>query len=175
MIVVADTGPVIALAKLDRLDVLDIFGAPVAVTPYVRRELLSKPASETKEIERALERRIQVRDVPTLGTKTKEVVGRLDPGEREAVALAAALDEEAVLIMDDQAGRRVARQLNCPVTGVIGVLLRAKERGRIDAVTPLLRQLQEGGYWLSDEIIEHARELADETTASSDDPDQEAR
>ena len=105
MIVVADTGPVIALAKLDRLDALDIFGAPVAVTPYVRRELLSKPASETKEIERALERWIQVRDIPTLETRTKEVVGRLDPGEQEAVALAAALDEETVLIMDDQAGR----------------------------------------------------------------------
>lgn len=67
MIVVVDTGPLIALAKLDRLDVLDIFEAPVAVPPYVRRELLSKPASETKEIERALERRIQVRDVPTFG------------------------------------------------------------------------------------------------------------
>lgn len=97
MIVVADTGPVIALAKLDRLDVLDMFEAPVVVPPYVRRELLSKPASETKEIECALERRIQVHDVPALETRTKEVVGRLDPGEREAVALAAALDEEAVL------------------------------------------------------------------------------
>jgi len=91
MIVIADTGPVIALAELDRLDVLDIFGAPVAVPPYVRRELLSKPASETKEIERALEHRIEVHDVPALETRTKEVVGRLDPGERKAVALAATL------------------------------------------------------------------------------------
>jgi predicted nucleic acid-binding protein len=132
-----DTGPVIALVKLDR--------------------------------------RIQVYDVPALGTKTKEVVGRLDPGEREAVALAAALDEETVLIMDDQAGRRAARHLDCQVTGVIDVLLRAKERGRIESVTPLLRELQERGYWLSDEIIEHARELADETTASSNDSDRANR
>ena len=175
MIVGADAGPLIALAKLDRLDVLDMFGAPVVVPPYVRRELLSKPASETKEIERALERRIEVHDVPALGTRTKEVVGRLDPGEREAVALSTALDEKTLLIMDDRAGRRAARHLDCPVTGVIGVLLRAKERERIDAVTPLLRELQEGGYWLSDEIIEHARELADEPSASSENPDQDAR
>nr|WP_272503848.1 DUF3368 domain-containing protein [Salinibacter ruber] len=59
-------------------------------------------------------------------------------------------------------GRRVARQLDCSVTGVIGVLLRAKELGRIEAVTPLLESMQSQGYWLSDEIIEHARELADE-------------
>lgn len=61
------------------------------------------------------------------------------------------------------------------MTGVIGVLLRAKERERIDAVTPLLRELQEGGYWLSDEIIEHARELAGEATGSSEGSDHEAR
>ncbi len=76
--------------------------------------------------------------------------------------------------MDDRAGRRAARQLDCSVTGVIGVLLRAKERGRIEAVTPLLLELRAAGYWLSDEIIEHAGELADETTTSSDDPDQDA-
>lgn len=144
---------------------LDIFEAPVAVPPYVRRELLSKPASETKEIERALERRIQVRDVPTFGAKTKEVVGRLDPGEREAVGLAAALPEEALLIIDDQAGRRAARQLDCSVTGVIGVLLRAKEVSRLEAVIPLLYDLREAGYWLSDEIIEHAGDLANETVS----------
>ncbi|MCS4149332.1 DUF3368 domain-containing protein [Salinibacter ruber] len=45
---------------------------------------------------------------------------------------------------------------------MIGVLLRAKELGRIEAVTPLLESMQSQGYWLSDEIIEHARELADE-------------
>lgn len=55
------------------------------------------------------------------------------------------------------------------------MLLRAKERERIDAVTPLLRELQEGGYWLSDEIIEHARELAGEATGSSEGSDHEAR
>lgn len=48
------------------------------------------------------------------------------------------------------------------------MLLRAKELGRIGVVTPLLEAMQSHGYWLSDEIIEHARELADETTESSD-------
>ena len=168
MIVVADTGPVIALATLDRIDLLGVFGADILVPPRVRRELLSKPESETQEIEHALDELIQVREVPPLGTRTKNAVDRLDPGEREAVGLAAALDEDALLVMDDQAGRRVARQLNCSVTGIIGVLLRAKELGRIEAVTPLLEAMQSQGYWLSDEIIEHAREMADETTESSD-------
>ena len=148
-----------------------MFGATVVVPPHVRRELLSKPESETQEIERALERRIEVRDVPSLGTTAEEVVGRLDPGEREAVGLAAAFPEEALLIIDDQAGRRAARQLDCSVTGVIGVLLRAKELSRLEAVIPLLYDLREAGYWLSDEIIEHAGALANET--GSDDSEED--
>lgn len=70
MIIVVDAGPLIALGELDRVGVLDLFGATVVVPPYVRRELLSKPASETQEVERALKRRIQVREGPALGTTT---------------------------------------------------------------------------------------------------------
>jgi predicted nucleic acid-binding protein len=165
MIVVADTGPIIALGKVGRIDLLEIFEAPVVIPPHVRRELLSKPTSETQEIERSLSRQIQVRDVPSLRETTKEVVNRLDPGEQEAVSLAAGSDEETLLIMDDQAGRRAARRLDCSVTGVIGVLLRAKEVDQIEAVGPLLEEMRSAGYWLSDEIIEHARTMADETTS----------
>jgi predicted nucleic acid-binding protein len=43
MIVVADTGPIIALAKPGRIDLLGVFGATIWVPPRVRRELLSKP------------------------------------------------------------------------------------------------------------------------------------
>ncbi len=37
MIIVADTGPIIALAKLDRIDLLGVFGADILVPPRVRR------------------------------------------------------------------------------------------------------------------------------------------
>ena len=169
MIVVVDTGPVIALDNLNRLDLLSLFEAPIVIPSHVRRELLSKPETETQNIERALANRIHVRDVPALDAVTKDAVARLDAGERQAVGLASALDEKTLLVMDDKAGRRVARQLDCSVTGVIGVLLRAKELGRVEAVAPLLLALREGGYWLSDAIIEHAKELAGETGFADED------
>jgi len=71
MIVVADTGPVIALATLDRIDLLGVFGADILVPPRVRRELLSKPEPETQEIEQALGHLIQVREVPPLGARRR--------------------------------------------------------------------------------------------------------
>ena len=136
MIVVVDTGPVIALDNLNRLDLLSLFEAPIVIPSHVRRELLSKPETETQNIERALANQIHVRDVPALDAATKDAV---------------------------------ARQLDCSVTGVIGVLLRAKELGRVEAVAPLLLALREGGYWLSDAIIEHAKELAGETGFADED------
>lgn len=90
----------------------------------------------------------------------------LDAGERDAIVLAETDERDAVLVMDDQAGRQVARQLDLPVTGLIGVLLRLKEMEEIDEVTPCLETVRERGYWLSDEIIATARRMAGEASGA---------
>jgi predicted nucleic acid-binding protein len=41
-------------------------------------------------------------------------------------------------------------------------LLSAKEKGLLTRVGPLIDELRESGYWLSDEVVEAARKLADE-------------
>src|SRR6187200_973593 len=46
----------------------------------------------------------------------------LDDGEREVIGLGTSLQEEVVLVMDDQAGRRVAKKLGLPVVGSAGLL-----------------------------------------------------
>jgi predicted nucleic acid-binding protein len=90
----------------------------------------------------------------------------LDAGERAAIVLAKADERNAVLAMDDQAGRQVARQLDVPVTGLIGVLLRLKEMREIDEVTPHLETARDRGYWLSDGIIARARHMVSEAPVS---------
>lgn len=55
-----------------------------------------------------------------------------------------------------------AVRLNIPTTGVIGLLLLAKERGIINKVTELISELCKQGYWLSDRVVEIARQLAGE-------------
>lgn len=66
---------------------------------------------------------------------------KLDAGEAEALALAEGVHADLVLV-DELAGREVARQCGFTVLGTLGILLRAKQHGLCPAVGPLLDRLQ---------------------------------
>lgn len=66
----------------------------------------------------------------------------LDPGEAEAIALAAER-APSLLLIDESDGRRVARTIGVSLTGTLGVLLRAKAHGHVAALKPLLNELIE--------------------------------
>ena len=59
----------------------------------------------------------------------------LHRGEAEAIALAADLGADVVLI-DEQEGRQFAVQAGLQVSGILGVLLRAKLKSEIPALKP---------------------------------------
>ena len=110
----------------------------------------------------ALQGPIQVRVPSVLDSATQGVLRRLDAGEREAIALAKSLPPPLLLLLDDQAGRNAAKKLGQPVTGLVGLLLLAKRQGLVPAVVPLLEQVRQAGYWLSDEVLSVAKTLASE-------------
>ena len=65
-----------------------------------------------------------------------------DLGPGESAVLALALESpEAVVILDDGAGRRAAELLGLRLTGTLGLLLDARRRGLIAKVSPLLDDL----------------------------------
>ncbi len=59
-------------------------------------------------------------------------------------------------------GTRCRCRLGLEVTGLAGVLVRAKETKLIPAVRPVLEEIRQRGYWLSDEILDVAAKLAGE-------------
>lgn len=74
-------------------------------------------------------------------------------GEREAICLA--LEAHASwVILDDRAGRHVARKLGLQVTGTLGVLLRSKQRGLIPAVRPAVETLVRSDFRASPQLLE---------------------
>jgi predicted nucleic acid-binding protein len=62
-------------------------------------------------------------------------------GEREVLALALEA-EDPLVILDDSLARRFAQRLNLSLTGTLGLLLKAKQRGRIESVEPYLDHLE---------------------------------
>ena len=85
----------------------------------------------------------------------------LDLGEAEAIALAEQLDARFLLI-DEAAGRRIARRRGVSVTGVAGVLLSAKASGAVVAVRPIIEELSNAGYRLSARLVSSVLERAGE-------------
>ena len=50
-------------------------------------------------------------------------------------------------------GRFHAKHIGLKITGTIGILLKAKEIGIIDKIKPILNELIQKGFWLSEKLI----------------------
>lgn len=162
MKIVSNTGPLIGLAKIDRLPILKDIASEIFIPPIVYRELLGKVGTESERIDRALTNFIRKVELNPLEPVIQEILRDLDEGERQAIALASILSEDVLLLMDDRAGRLAAEKLDIQTTGLIGVLLLAKEKGILDSISSLIYELRNQGYWISDEIANIARHLANE-------------
>lgn len=82
-------------------------------------------------------------------------------GESEAIALALEIKNVPVLL-DDKKARRIAEQLNLQVTGTVGLLLKAKKKGVIPAIRPILDALEAVDFRISSNLRTRALELAEE-------------
>ncbi|MGB9776995.1 MAG: DUF3368 domain-containing protein [Anaerolineae bacterium] len=161
MPVVSDTGPLIAFAKADCLAILKRMFGQIHIPPAVYRELMAKSGPEAERLDYALFDFIITTAAPSIPAEVEEATSRLGPGEKQAIALA--YEQGALLLMDDQQGRSAARRLGVRVTGVVGVLIGAKEAGLLPSVREILDTMRIQGCWLSDAVLEAAARQAGET------------
>lgn len=162
MKIVADTAPIIGLAKIGRISLLKKLATEVLIPPIVHKELYGKIGPESGQIDQALNDFIHVVALKSLELTIDEPLINLGEGEKQCILLAFTLKREALLLIDDRAGRQAADNLNIPKIGLVGILLLAKERGLIENVGSLLQELRLAGYWVSDELIAIARKFAEE-------------
>jgi len=154
-VIVSDASPLIALAKLDCLELLFCSFAeihlPNAVFMEVTTERRRKDAQHLLMFaERYKGKRFFIHDDLT-DTNYKSFKELLDEGESQALSLATSLN--CAILIDEKLGRAIASRYSIPVIGVLGVLLKAKESGEINLVKPLIESLQENNYRLSDRVI----------------------
>ena len=163
-IVVADAGPLIGLARIDRLDLLHALYGTVAIPTSVLSELrLSADRPGSRALTAALaDGAIAPRSLAAGCESELARLSRvLDAGEASAILLAEQLQARFLLI-DERRGRQVARTRGLPVVGVPGVLLAARRTGRLDSVAAALRALSQQHYRLSDALVHEILRLAGE-------------
>ena len=132
MIVVSDTSPITNLAAIGQLDLLRQLYSQVIIPQAVFDEMagLDYEVPGTQEVQTLSW--IQVQPV-TNSVQVEELSQEIDLGEAEAIVLAIELGANRLLI-DDHRGRVAALRLGLNITGILGVLVAAKQRNYVEAV-----------------------------------------
>ena len=158
--IVADAGPLIALARIGQIELPRRLFATVVVPTAVYAECVRMPQKAgAAAIGQAVETgRLVVRSPSQPGRGTPSP--RLGTGEWEAIMLA--LELSCPVLLDDKLARAHARHAGVAVIGTGGLPVAAKAEALIPAVGPLLEELRLAGYRFSEELVTRILELAGE-------------
>ncbi len=156
--IVADTGPLIALSRMSRLDLLpQLFGEVLVPQAVVAELCLDEPRCGVADLAAAVSTAGWLSSVKSAGAPT---IAGLDAGESAAICLAQSLG--CPLLLDERRARRAAVKRAVPVIGTGRVLIAAKEHGLIESVAAELVALRQAGYRLSSALCRQLTDLAGE-------------
>lgn len=138
---VSNTSPLIWLSKIGKLSLLKNLFGEVIVSQETYREAveagLKDGYSDALVIKEACEHgwiKVETLSEEQLATcqKVMQQTFELHGGEVQAVMLAREFGKDALLLMDDSAGRAFAEAWGLKVRGTISVILEALRRGMLD-------------------------------------------
>ena len=158
--IVCNTGPLIALGLLARLDILKSLFSEVLVPEAVQREI---ELGGVNQMGLASFRQADWIRVATLqGGRDTLLESLLDAGEAAVISLAREQGMATVLI-DERKARKVARDIHgLQVIGTVRILVEAKRRGLLAEIASSFKKLRQEGYWIHDSIVQVALREAGE-------------
>lgn len=161
MIIVSDTTPLIGLASIDRLELLqELFGEV-----YIPQAVFDETVTFGRENSKAKQLVSNASWIHVVEVKDRLAVNvlldEMDLGEVETIILASEMNADWVL-MDEKKGRRKLSQLNIPKIGTLGILLKAKELGLVSVLKPEIEELQKSGFSISPLLVEEILDAAGE-------------
>ena len=159
-LVIADTGPLNYLILIGHIDLLPVLFEKVVLPATVQSELASgKAPFFVRHWVGNLPAWLEVRDAPLSQAEDASLKG-IDAGERAAIQLAVSLHAD-LLLMDDRKGVNAAQKRGLRVTGTLGVLDLAAQRGLAD-FAQAVEQLRQTNFRvpqaLLDALLEKHRE-----------------
>ena len=154
MLAVSNTSPISNLASIGRLELLQSQFSELWIPDAVAEELAAHPDPVARAMIQNAIRESWIRiGAPKDSGLLRLLLLQLHRGEAEAIALATDLKADLVL-MDEQEGRQLASKTGLAVTGVLGVLLRAKRAGEIAALKPEVDLLRTKAHFFVSPALE---------------------
>ncbi len=158
MKVVVNTTPIISLAAISHLHLLEKLFGKIIIAEAVYQEIKAKQSHAYYQIDSSF---IEVQKIQ--GYLYKELLlNQLDSGEAETIILAKEIDADFVII-DENIGYKFANNSGLKTIRTLSILLKAKEKNLISEIKPLLDEMMLKGRWYSKNVYEsfliHAGEL----------------
>ena len=151
-IVIADASPLIALARVNGLGWLQQLFSEVVISGVVLSEVLTGRYAETESrIQQALAAgwlRVVADD------RAEPLLPDLDEGEAASIRLALSCEEPVLLLIDERAGRAVAREFGLTVAGTAAVIGLARQRGLIASAREVFTALHASGFRIAPAVIQ---------------------
>jgi len=150
-LVLTDASPLIGLVRVDGLPWLQSLFGTVCMPPQVHAEVITShgfdgEASIVSAIDAGW---LQVSSVPP----TMPDLPDLDEGEAACIRLALASSAQALLLMDERAGRAVAQEHGLRVAGTAAVIGMAKKNGLIVCAKDVFARLHGSDFRISAQVI----------------------
>lgn len=153
-VVIADAGPLLALAKLDLLNLLEQLFGVVLIPEAVYNECLAKSGLDSQRIQQAVENQ-QLKIILEAVDKADRLKLSRSFGDGEQAAIRLALQQEAsLLILDDQLARKQAAKLGLAFIGTVRLLVIAEQHKLLASAEQAVENLQQAGYRVSLEILQ---------------------
>lgn len=163
MIVISDTSVITNLVAIHHLHLLQQLYDRILIPEAVYRELadIDPPVPGTVEVQT-----LDWLEVFALRDRAiadqLQTQFQLDPGESEAIALALETNADLLLI-DERRGRAEATRLGLRITGLLGMLVEAKQRSLIPSVKPSMDALIDtSAFRVSQPLYEQILQMVDE-------------
>lgn len=146
--IVADSSPLIALASINQISLLDKFYGSIVIPKKVFDEITIKDKPYANDLRVwSKDKIIEVKNI-TAVSFLSEIV---DQGEAEAIVLAEEIKVD-VLLIDDNKGRKIAKLRGISTIGTLGILLKEKLSNKEFALKTVIDNLIENGFRISEEL-----------------------
>ena len=159
--IISNTTPISNLLHVDNISLLAKLFGTVYIPDAVANEV-NVVFSSCAEWQKCVEREQIIIQSISNTIFVKQMVPFLHKGEAEAICLS--LEKKAKLcLIDDKDARTIAQLNNLPVTGTLGILLKAKKTGLISSVKELIDRLRaEHHFWIREDMYQKVLHIAKE-------------